>query len=434
MLKPGYKSTQKPREGEICIDASQLRPGVHVRLPLSWMEHEFVFNSFIIADEEQAKRIAAMNLPQIFCDVKRSKVPPLPKQEATADNQPTEDEKLRFSELKAQLMAEKAERAKVMTTIRKRLDNAQNHYIGAAKMVVGAFKSFSHNTKESIKQMSDVSERSAAALLSDPDSALVLITEKGQHDGFAAHALSVMTLALLLGKQTGLPEEALRAIGIGALLHDVGKLSFHPSMLRNQHRNKFEEAVYRTHCQTGYDAAVKANSLSPAMLAVILQHHERMDGSGFPDRLKGDEIPFAARMVAIANRFDNLTNPLDYLKAMSPSEALSFMWAKENKIYDSNLLQLFIRAMGVYPPGSVVMLSDNRVAAVVSSAPTAHPLSPQVLIYEPEIPRRQALIIDLAEETSIKIERPLRLSERPDEELDYLLPRRKISWFFVEGE
>ncbi|KJV05275.1 HD-GYP domain-containing protein, partial [Methylocucumis oryzae] len=241
-------------------------------------------------------------------------------------------------------------------------------------------------------------------------------------------------LALLLGKQTGLPEEALRAIGIGALLHDVGKLSFHPSMLRNQHRNKFEEAVYRTHCQTGYDAAVKANSLSPAMLAVILQHHERMDGSGFPDRLKGDEIPFAARMVAIANRFDNLTNPLDYLKAMSPSEALSFMWAKENKIYDSKLLQLFIKAMGVYPPGSVVMLSDNRVAAVVSSAPTAHPLSPQVLIYEPEIPRRQALIIDLAEETSIKIERPLRLSERPDEELDYLLPRRKISWFFVEGE
>ncbi|MDO9105596.1 MAG: DUF3391 domain-containing protein [Methylovulum sp.] len=427
--------TQKPRESEISIDASQLRPGVHVRLPMSWLEHEFMFNSFVIADEEQARRIAAMNLPQLFCDTKRSKVQPLPKQQVTAPaNKPSDEEWTRLSAMKAALIAEKRERAKVMTTMRRRLDKAQTHYAGAARDVGSAFKSFHSEPKASIRQVSDISERSTAALLADPDSAIVLITEKGHNDGAAAHALSVMTLALLLGKQAALPEEALRTIGIGALLHDIGKLAFHTSILRSLKRNKFEEAVYKTHCRVGYDNALRAGSLSQAMLDVILHHHERVDGSGFPDQLRGEDISFASRVVAITNHFDNLTNPIDPLRAMSPSEALSMMWAKEKTSFDNNLLQLFVRAMGVFPPGSVVLLSDGRVGAVVASATVDNPLSPQVLIYEPDVPRSEAIIIDLVKETSIKIERPLRLSERPDEELDYLLPRRRISWFYLEGK
>jgi hypothetical protein len=89
--------------------------------------------------------------------------------------------------------------------------------------------------------------------------------------------------------------------------------------------------------------------------------------------------------------------------------------------------------MGVYPPGSIVLLSDGRVGAVVSSAPTDTPLSPQVLIYEPEIPRRQAIILNLATDTNLHIAKPLRLQERPSDELDYLLPRRKMNWFRSES-
>ena len=88
--------------------------------------------------------------------------------------------------------------------------------------------------------------------------------------------------------------------------------------------------------------------------------------------------------------------------------------------------------MGVYPPGSIVQLQDGRIGAVVSSASTENPLSPQVMIYEPEVPRRQAIIIDLSKDASCKIDRPLRLQDRPAAELDYLLPRRRISWFHTE--
>ena len=219
------------------------------------------------------------------------------------------------------------------------------------------------------------------------------------------------TLSRLLGKKARLPEQALRALGIGALLDDNGKQEIKSSVLRNSERNRHEEAIYQTHSRTGREQAERAGSLSQPMLDAILYHHERFDGSGFPERLVGSAIPLAARVVAIANRFDNLVNPVDYRRALSPSEALSTLWTREQKAFDGALLPLFVRAMGVYPPGSIVQLSDGRIGAVVSSAPAGRPLSPKVMIYAPEVPRRQSIIIDLASETNeqaVTIERPLR--------------------------
>lgn len=423
----------KIKKGEICLDVSQLRPGVHVRLPGSWMEHNFVFSSFVITDDDQVRQLAALKLPQIFCDVSRCKLPPLPKSPVAPVPDPvSEEEKARLAALTARQMEEKLKRAKVVGAMHARLNKTQKHYLDAAKSVSGAFKRFDADPKESIREIARVSENSASVLLSDVDSAIVLIAEKGQQDGFAAHALSVMTLSLLLGKQALLPEEALRTLGVGALLHDVGKSSISTSILRNTERNRHEEALYMTHCRNGRDSALRAGSLAPPVLEAILHHHEHFDGSGFPDKLAGSEIHIAARVIAIANRFDNLSNPIDYRRAMSPSEALSTMWAKEKKDFDPMLLQLFVRAMGVYPPGSIVQLSDGRVGAVVVSAPTEKLLSPQVMVYEPDVPHRQAIIIDLAAESSIKIDHALRLQDRPADELDYLLPRRQMSWFHSE--
>ena len=417
--------------GEICIAASQLRPGVHVRLPVPWTEHPFLFNSFVIEDAEQARLIAALQLPQLFCDPTRCKTPP---RSSAADPAIAAAEKTQAAELAALAaarLAEKHARAQVMNRFRERLDKAQQHYLGAARTVGGAIKGFSVNPHAAIQQIFEVSEQSTTALLADPDSAIVLIAEKARDEGQAAHSLSVMTLSLLLGRQARLPEQALRALGIGALLHDIGKQLISPSILRNSERNRHEEAIYQTHCRGGFEAATRAGKLAQPMLDAILYHHERCDGSGFPERLSGNAIPLAARVVAIADRFDTLVNPLDSRRALSPSEALAWLWGKEQKAFDALLLQLFVRAMGVYPPGSIVQLSDGGVGAVLSGAPAGKPLCPQVIVYAPEVPRRQAIIIDLANDDQLSIARSLRLQDRPAEELDYLLPRRKLSWSWL---
>ena len=424
----------KARPGEIPVDASQLRPGVHVRLPVPWLAHQFLFNSFVIETEDQARQIAAMKLPLLFCEVTRCRLPPLPTRQVSAPPDPiSEEEKARLAALTATQLADKHERIRAMTTIREHLETTQKHYVGASKAVGSAFKSFDVDPKESISEITRVSTKSTKLLLTDVDSAIVLIAEKGQSDGFAAHALSVMTLSLLLGKQARLPEEALRTLGVGALLHDIGQSAISTSILRNTERNKHEEAAYMTHCRIGHESVTRSGNTSQPLLEAILHHHERFDGSGFPDRLVGEGSHIAAREIAIANRFDNLANPIDYRSALSPSEALSRMWVREKSAFDPVLLQLFVRAMGVYPPGSIVQLSDGRVGAVVVSATTEKPLCPQVMIYEPEVPRHQAIIIDLAAENSVKIDHALRLLDRSNDELDYLLPRRRMSWFATEG-
>ncbi len=418
------------RNGEIPIDASQLRPGVYVRLPIPWTDHPFLFNAFVIADEDQARQLVALQLPQIYCDPGRCKVPPLPKPTTTPPADPgIVAEASRLAAVRARQMAEKQARAEVMAELRGRLDKAQQHYLGAAKTVGGALQGFERAPEESVRQVGEVSVQSTAALLADPDSAVVLIAEKAQADGAAAHSLSVMTLSLLLGKQAGLPEAALHALGTAALLHDIGKLGLPAAILRNPARNKHEEALYQEHCRRGHEAALTCGRLPPAVAETILHHHERYDGSGFPDHLAGKAIALAARMVAIADRFDNLTNPPDPRRAVSPSEALSLLWTREQKAFDGTLLQLFIRAMGVYPPGSIVQLTDGSVGAVVVSAGSEKPLCPQIMIYQPDVPRRQAIIVDLAREDGLRIDRALRLHDRPEDELDYLLPRRKLNWF-----
>ncbi len=417
--------------GEICIAASQLRPGVHVRLPVPWTEHPFLFNSFVIEDAEQARLIAALQLPQVFCDPTRCKTPPRPPAADPAIAAAEKTQTAELAALAAARLAEKHARAQVMNRFRERLDKAQQHYLGAARTVSVAIKGFSVNPHAAIQQISEVSEQSTTALLADPDSAIVLIAEKARDEGQAAHSLSVMTLSLLLGRQARLPEQALRALGIGALLHDIGKQLISPSILRNSERNRHEKAIYQTHCRGGFEAATRTGKLAQPILEAILYHHERCDGSGFPERLSGNAIPLAARVVAIADRFDKLVNPLDSRRALSPSEALAWLWGKEQKAFDALLLQLFVRAMGVYPPGSIVQLSDGGVGAVLSGAPTGKPLCPQVIVYAPEVPRRQAIILDLANDDQVSIVRALRLQDRPAEELDYLLPRRKLSWSWL---
>ena len=394
-----------------------------------------MLSSFVISDEDQARQIAALNLPELFCNTALCKVPPLP---VPLDEPPVLDaariaEAARLAALAQANMAEKIERTKVMSQLRDRLDLAQKQFAGTSKAVGGALKSYDQSPKESVEKISLVSTESATSLLADPDSAIVLIAENRQDDGATAHAMSVMTLALLLGKQASLPEAALATLGIGALLHDLGKRWINPSILRNTERNRHEETIYATHCRLGHDNLHSLGAVSQPVLEAVLHHHERFDGSGYPDQLKGDEIHIAARVVGIADRFDKLTNPIDHRRAVSPSEALSIMWTKEKSAYDPVLLQLFVRAMGVYPPGSIVQLSDGRVGAVVISAPTESPLCPQVLIYEPEIPRRQAIILNLSTETNLRIEKPLRIQDRPSDELDYLLPRRKMNWFHSDN-
>jgi hypothetical protein len=156
------------------------------------------------------------------------------------------------------------------------------------------------------------------------------------------------------------------------------------------------------------------------------------DGSGYPRAIKGDATGVLARIVAIANFYDELCNPTSVAAALTPHEALSLMFAKQRAKFDPALLQVFIRCLGVYPPGTIVQLS-NGVTGMVATVNTAKPLKPVVTIYDPDVPSDEAILVDLERESDLNVAKAIRPAQVPKEIYVYLSPRKRVSYYFDVG-
>jgi HD-GYP domain-containing protein (c-di-GMP phosphodiesterase class II) len=265
-------------------------------------------------------------------------------------------------------------------------------------------------------------------MLVDGDMCIRLLTCNAG-DNASAHAMNVAVISLLLGRVFGLADDEMHDLGLGALLHDVGKLDL-PERLRHTDDRlpKDDQAAYREHVAHGVLHG-KRMGLQAGALLVLAQHHEMADGSGFPLKLKSEKQTTAARIVALVNRYDNLCNPPSLAQALTPHEALSLLFAQGRSQFDASLLNSFIRMMGVYPAGSVVQLTDERYALVMSVNST-RPLKPNVLVHDPERPREEALHLNLIHMPDLGIRRSLKPSQLPADALEYLAPRPRVAYFF----
>jgi hypothetical protein len=135
------------------------------------------------------------------------------------------------------------------------------------------------------------------------------------------------------------------------------------------------------------------------------------------------------KILALVNRYDNLCNPDQPVATMTPHDALALLYTRFKPGFDQQVLNAFVRMMGVYPPGSLVQLGDERYAMVVS-VNASRPLKPRVLVYEPAVPKHEALILDLEQTPEISIQKSLKLGSLPKEAMDYLLPRQRFCYFF----
>ena len=248
-------------------------------------------------------------------------------------------------------------------------------------------------------------------------------------DRHAAHAMNVTVISLMLARQLSVPQPVLMALGVGALMHDVGKIAL-PDRVRlaREDFNASEAALYRDHVAQGLILG-RRMGLAPDAQLVIAQHHEHADGTGFPSALMLPRMSLPARIVALVNRYDNLCNAANPAHSITPHEALSRLFAQSRSKFDETLLSGFIKMMGIYPPGSVVQLNDDRYAMVMT-VNAAHPLKPRVLVYETGVPVDEALHVDLEREPLLGIRRSLKPAQLPTRAHDYLKPRQRVSYFF----
>lgn len=399
----------------------QLCVGLYIQLDLSWWEHSFAFSNFKIKDDGQLKQLRALGLKRLRYDPTRSDCAPLPLAEAPVEQPaapPPPD---------PQEQARQA-RVKQLSVLRKRLSEVDRAFVQASQRVKALNQSLRNQPEESVKQAGALVNELVTTMLGEDGVALHSINGKAAEDAYL-HSLNVTVLSMMLGRQLGLDAEASHMLGMGALLHDIGKLEL-PSkvLLKPPPLTRAEQQLLEMHTLYGKRMGEKL-MLDDDVLRIIYEHHEHCDGSGYPQQLREASIGRLSRIVCIANHFDNLCNPVDPRTALSPHEALARMFLPQYRArFDDVALKAFIRCMGVYPPGSLVQLEDERYALVLGMHPTL-PLKPTLIVYDPAIPKEEALIVNLEAEPKLAIAASIRPSQLPPEALEYLNPRQQLTYF-----
>lgn len=431
---------------EYRVAVEQLRPGVFIRLDRrNWFSHPFLFNSFKIKDEQQIRVLRELDIREVTCvpekcdclpGVGASDRGPCGKQPAPAPAKPKTKQSARpkpppqsTSPELERLWRIKRERAERLRKKREAIARCEERYMDAVRVaadirrgILGADNTKSLEAVEFVRNLVKV-------FLGDTESTLHLMNVLKPEEHVYSHELNVTILSLLLGREQGMEEEPLVILGLAALLHDVGKERVDRRLLKKRGPlNRAETYNLRRHVDEGRAMLMRLPSMPLRVVETVAQHHEMLDGSGYPNGLSGEDIGCEARIVALTNVYDNLCNHPNPEASLTPYLALSHMFTQRRNQLDSGLLSQFIRCMGVYPPGTVVQLSNAAIGMVMAVNPE-NQLCPSLVMYDPEIPRKEALIVDLAEDPDLKVEKSIRLNHLPQEILNYLSPRTRISYY-----
>ena len=408
----------------------QLQIGLYIHIDLKWFEHPFAFSHFKIKSEEQIRVIRSLGLNTVRFSPDLSEGSPQPAVTTPGSQEPgpktpTPAEEAAPSPImlaKRAMMAQMQQRRKDATRI-------ESAFINTASTLREIEKNMYSHPQETVAQATKLISEISDSILIAPELAIHVMGDKMGGEELYFHSLNVTMLAIMMARDIKLPAELVAVLGVGALLHDVGRKEVPDTILRKTTAwTHAERNLYEMHCQYGVTIGQRLH-LAPAALSIIMQHHELFDGTGYPARLTGDSIHLLSRIVAIANYYDELCNPPLINDALTPHEALSLMFAKLRGKFDPKLLQVFIRCLGVYPPGTIVQLS-NGALGMVSTVNTARPMKPTVVVYDADVPKEEAMLLDMEHETEFNIAKAIRPAQVPREVYNYLSPRKRISYYF----
>ena len=429
------------------VDVSELRVGMFVYIDLGWMKHPFTLNSFRISAQNQIDTILTLGIQRIRWSPAKSDSsdalvltsnPGKPATKSTAGEETREvdaDATLSRQNVISAIAAEAEKirkRRDLISVQHESLEHCERQFANAARTYRLVVEQIATQPEAAREQTERVVGSMVEKILEQEESAIRLLSETAG-DKSSLHALNVTVISLLLGKAMGLDTATLNQIGIGALLHDIGKTQL-PERLRwrDKQFNASERRLYEEHVTHGV-AIATSMKLPPDAHDIIALHHELADGSGFPCGLSNERMTLPSRIVGLVDHYDSLCNPSNPVQAITPHEALSQIFAQMKQKFDPQVLTLFIRMMGVYPPGSVVELTDGRFG-LVTTVNSTRPLKPSVVIFEPRVPRQEAIIEDLQQTSTLGIRRSLKPLQLPRLAFDYLSPRQRMCYFFDRAQ
>lgn len=341
------------------IGVNQLTIGMFVHgFDEHWIKHPFWRTQFLIKDPSRLRELQASGIEHCWIDVsKGADVPAQRTQEPAATESPRASQPLPAQRERPTLADELQHAAR----IRARSAAAMRDLFNEARLghVV--------QSDACVPLVNDILE----SLDRNRDALLSLVRLKSADEYTYVHSVAVCTLMVALSRQLGLSVEQCREAGLAGMLHDLGKAVMPPDILNKPGKLTAEEfEIIKQHPVRGYEMLFGGANVNDGVRDVCRHHHERWDGTGYPDGLTGDQISLLARMGAVCDVYDAVTSDRPYKAGWDPAHALSQM-ATWKGHFDPMVFQSFVRSVGIYPTGSLVRMKSGRLAVVLDQNPSA---------------------------------------------------------------
>jgi HD-GYP domain-containing protein (c-di-GMP phosphodiesterase class II) len=354
------------------VDSSQLQVGMYIHdLSCDWMTHPFIRNRFLLASDEEIRKIVQAGIRGVVIDSARGRdvqdAPTLADAQAATERE----------------IVDIAARAPVITRVAlgEEMRRAVQIRHQASTLVRSVMQDARLGKAIELDQVEPVVQNITESILRNPGALVGLLRIKTKDDYIFLHSVSVCTLLVAFCRSRELDADVAHQAGLGGLLHDTGKALVPDTILNKPGPLTDEEfAIVKRHPQDGYDILRKTPELGPIPLDITLHHHERRDGSGYPGRQANEQISQLAQMAAIVDVYDAITSDRCYHKGIPAAAALRkiYEWSKFH--FNPQYAQEFMRCVGIYPVGTLVLLESGRLAVVIEPHET-NLLAPKVNVF-----------------------------------------------------
>ncbi len=372
---------------KVLIPVNQLTLGMYVtELDRPWVETSFLFQGFEIKTEEELRAVKDI-CNYVYIDTtkrKKSIQPLITIKRVIAIEKPLE-------------IPSYGTPPKKLGRFEKEFSRAEKAYENAETVVSNFMKTVENGGGiDSVRAKNAVAE-CVESVLHSPDAMLWLSQLRNKDEYTAQHSLNVSILSIVLGRHINLSAADLNKVGLCGMMHDVGKLLIPPEILHKSGPLDEEEIrTMKTHTRLGYNLLKSSDSMSSSAATVALTHHEQIDGRGYPRRMQESGISHFTKIVSIANAYDSMTSDKGYQKGKTHLEATHLLTNLAGTHFDPTLVVKFIESIGVYPPGSLVEMTNGCVAIVVEVHENAKLRPKIVIILDEEKNPESQRIIDLS--------------------------------------
>lgn len=253
----------------------------------------------------------------------------------------------------------------------KALDNLQDIF----EFVSISGEDIHTSSAQLVGQLDNIVDGLVGALVND-HSVLVNINDLKSYDDYTYHhSLSVAVLAISMGQALNFSQTELNRLGMCAMMHDIGKTAIPIEIIHKPSRlDKNEFSLIQTHSSAGFEYLTKTHIGDEKIWSGVLYHHEKYDGTGYPNGLKAEEIPIWSRIISVADVYDALTSSRPYRAPMEPAQAIEYIMGGVGSAFDFDVVQALIRKIDLYPIGTCLELSNGTFAVVLDNENQLRPV------------------------------------------------------------